>query len=109
MALFHTTKLDKVCRDIAQDLVEYRAAGVDDAAFEAWVRRRVVAYSKKADVVQKRHIHLLCFWEASLGPDGFADLRANGLEDTLRSELKEVEKMRQAMKVFRCFLGADAE
>lgn len=108
MDQFQKTKLDKVCREIAQELDEFRAGGVDDATFHAWVRRRVTAYSTKADIVQKRHIHLLCFWEASLGPESFADLRAQGLEQALRSGEKEAVKMKQAMRAFRRYLGAPA-
>ena len=106
MDLFQKTKLDKVCREISQELSEFRAEGVKDATFEAWVRRRVVAYTNKADIVQKRHIHLLCFWEASLGPDRFAEFRARGLEQALTADASETNRMDYAMRAFRRYLGA---
>lgn len=106
MDLFQKTKLDTVCADIAGKLTEFRASGVDDATFQAWVRRRVVAYTRKAKIVQKRHIHLLCFWEASLGPDRFSELRAQGLERALTAKESETVRMDWAMKAFRRYLGA---
>lgn len=106
MGLFQNTKLDRLCREIAMDLAAYRADGVDDATFEAWVRRRVTAYTTKADIVQKRHIHLLCFWEASLGPDRFDAFRNAGLEKALKAKEPEKVRMDRAMHAFRRYLGA---
>ena len=104
MALFQKTKLDKVCREIAEDLAEYRSDEADEAAFEAWVRRRVIAYTNKAKIVQKRHIHLLCFWEASLGPERFTDFRNRGLKQALTLDASESERMDKALRAFRRFL-----
>lgn len=101
MHLFQKTKQDKICRDIAAELSEFKAPGVDNATFEAWVRRRIKAYTTKAKIVQKRHIHLLCFWEASLGPDRPSDLRAGGLEQARTAKESEKGRMDRAMKAFR--------
>lgn len=97
MGLFQNTKQDKHCRDIAAELSEFKAPGVDDATFEAWVRRRIKAHTTKAKIVQKRHIHLLCFREASLAPDRFGDLRTGGLENALTAKESEKVRMDRAM------------
>lgn len=70
------------------------------------MRRPIKAHTTKAKIVRKRPIHLLCFWEASLGPDRFGDLHAGGLENALKAKESEKVRMDRAMKAFRRYPGA---